>query len=362
MGMVGGLDVHRAQITFDWVDHDTGETGRGRIAPATREEFRSWLEQLPTRQGAFAVEATTGWRFVVEELARAGFEPHLAEPADTAAARGRKRRAKTDRADAKHLRVLLEQDRLPESWIAPAHILDLRETTRLRHTLVEQRDQWQQRIHAILYHHGVAKPASKLTTAATRDWLATVALPAASRHAIAVAVGQIDQLQTAVAPIDRWLRAYARRQPGCRALVANHYGIGQITAPTILAELGDVRRFRNGDAVVRYTGLDVTVYSSDGKRAPGHLARQGPPALRWALFEAAMTSARHRDAPDYDYYHEVKDRIGGKRPGLSVARKLARRIRFTLTALGDDALAPVDDTELPDLADACSPDLMSAAA
>jgi transposase len=103
MGMVGGLDVHRAQITFDWVDHETGEVGRGRVAPATREQFRCWLELLPTREGAFAVEATTGWRFVVEELTRAGFEPHLAEPADTAAAGGRKRRAKTDRADAKHL-------------------------------------------------------------------------------------------------------------------------------------------------------------------------------------------------------------------------------------------------------------------
>jgi transposase len=100
MGMVGGLDVHRAQITFDWVDHDTGEVGRGRVAPATREQFRCWLEQLPTREGAFAVEATTGWRFVVDELQRAGFEAHLAKPADTAAAQGRKRRAKTDRADA----------------------------------------------------------------------------------------------------------------------------------------------------------------------------------------------------------------------------------------------------------------------
>jgi transposase len=362
MGMVGGLDVHRAQITFDWEDHDTGEVGRGRVAPATREMVRSWLEQLPAREGAFAVEAATGWRFVVEELQRAGFEAHLAEPADTAAARGKKRRAKTDRADAKHLRVLLEQQRLPESWIAPAHILDLRETTRLRHTLVEQRGQWQQRIHAILYHHGVPKPASKLTTAATRAWLAEVELPAASRHAIAVATGQLDQLQTTVAPIDRWLRAYARRQPGCRALIANHYGIGPITAPTILAELGDVRRFRNGDALVRYTGLDVTVYSSDGKRSPGHLARQGPPALRWALFEAAMARAYRASAPDYDYYHQVKDRVGGKRPGLSLARKLARRIRFTLAELGDEALTPVDAAQLPELVELPLPDTTPAAA
>lgn len=130
-------------------------------------------------------------------------------------------------------------------------------------------------------------------------------------------MGQIDQLQATVDPIDRWLRAYAHRQPGCRALVANHYGIGQITAPTILAELGDVRRFRNGDAVVRYTGLDVTVYSLRRQAQPGHLARQGPPALRWALFEAAMANASRSTAPDYGYYHQVKDRIGGQRPGLS---------------------------------------------
>jgi transposase len=169
-------------------------------------------------------------------------------------------------------------------------------------------------------------------------------------------------LQATLSPIARWLRAYARRQIGCRALVANHYGIGWLTAPTILAELGDVRRFRNGDAIVRYTGLDVTVYSSDGKRSPGHLARQGPPALRWALFEAAMTSARHRDAPDYDYYHQVKERIGGKRPGLSVARKLARRIRFTLAELGDDALAPVDDSQLPELSEIARSEALSAVA
>ena len=357
MSIIGGLDVHRAQITFDWVDHDTGEARRGRIEPATRQVFRQWLEQLPAKQAAFAVEATTGWRFIVEELQRAGFEAHLAEPTETSAARGKKRRAKTDKTDSKHLRELLEQGRLPESWIPPAHILDLRETVRLRHSLTEPRGQWQQRIHAILYHHGIPKPDGGLTTVATRGWLETVELPAASRQAIAVAFAQIDQLQQTIEPIDRWLKVYARRQPGCRALMANHYGLGPITAPTILAEFGDMRRFRNSDAVVRYTGLDVTVYSSDGKRTPGHLAKQGPPALRWALFEAAMAGAPRAGSPDYDYYHQVKDRTGGKRPALSVARKLARRIRHTLVELGDDAIAPVDDDALP-----AYPDVMSTAA
>jgi transposase len=91
---------------------------------------------------------------VVEELRRVGAVVHLAEPAETAGLRGPKKRAKGDRADARHLRELLMVKRLPGSWIPPDHILDLRARVRLRHTLSEQRSEWQQRIQATLYHHG----------------------------------------------------------------------------------------------------------------------------------------------------------------------------------------------------------------
>ena len=137
--ILGAFDVHRRQITYDWVDRATGEARRGQIAPATRQVLGEWLGELPGGDGHFAVEGCTGWRFVAEELQAAGLTAHLAEPADTATLRGRKRRAKTDRADARHLRELLEQQRLPESWIPPAHILDLRELVRLRKTLIDQR-------------------------------------------------------------------------------------------------------------------------------------------------------------------------------------------------------------------------------
>jgi transposase len=347
MSIIGGLDVHRRQITYDWVDHDSGEARRGRIAPATRAALRAWLGELPGPDGAFAVEGCTGWRFVVEELNRAGLVAHLAEPAETSSLRGPKRRAKTDRADAKLLRELLAQQRLPESWIPPAWIGDLRTTVRLRKTLVDQRTAWQQRIHAALFHHGLPRPEQELLSRATRAWLERVALPPASRQALAVALRQIDRLDAELDPIDQWLRTLARRQPGCRALIAAHYGVGAITAPTILAELGDVRRFGGGDQVVRATGLDITVYASDDKRSPGHLSRQGPEVLRWALFEAAKAAARP-SSPDYDYYQQVKARQGGNRATLAVARKLVRRVRHTLLALGDAALAPVED--LPEAA------------
>jgi transposase len=95
MRIVGGLDVHRRQITFDYLDERSGQTRRGRIVPADRMLLRHWLKiTVDGAPAAFAVEACTGWRFVVEELQRAGIEAHLAEPADTAAARRPKRRAR----------------------------------------------------------------------------------------------------------------------------------------------------------------------------------------------------------------------------------------------------------------------------
>jgi transposase len=99
MQIGGALDVHRRQITHKTLDLVTGDVRRGRLSPANRGSVREWLEQFGGCEAEFALEGTTGWRFVAEEVARAGHVAHLADPAETAAKRGRKRRAKTDRAD-----------------------------------------------------------------------------------------------------------------------------------------------------------------------------------------------------------------------------------------------------------------------
>jgi transposase len=284
-----------------------------------------------------ALEATTGWRFVAEELRAAGADVHLAEPAETAARRGNKKRAKTDRGDARHLRELLMIGRVPESWIPPDHLLDLRAQVRLRHTLVDQRAEWQQRIQSVLYHHGFPQRAGLLTVD-NRAWLLELELPAGAREQVTVALQMIDALDEQSAPITRQLRLYARRQPGCKALMG-HYGIGELTAVTILAELGDTRRFSSSRQAVRYAGLDITVHQSDQRRAPGYLSRQGPPALRWALFEAAQ-AARRPGSPDRAYYDQAAERLGGNRACLALARKLLKKSFHTLRELGDEALLP----------------------
>ena len=163
MTMVGGFDVHRKQITFDYVDDD-GLVRWGQIRPATRKTLRGWLgEHCPDGDAEFALEGCTGWRYVSEELAAAGVGVHLGDPAEIAALRGPKKRAKTDRADARLLRTLLLEGRFPESWIPPAHVVEVRTLGRLYCTLMDERRAWQQRIHAQLFHQGCPPIRALLT-------------------------------------------------------------------------------------------------------------------------------------------------------------------------------------------------------
>ena len=96
---------------------------------------------------------------------------HLGDPAEIAALRGPKKRAKTDRADARLLRTLLLEGRFPESWIPPAHVVEIRTLGRLYCTLMDERRAWQQRIHAQLFHQG-CPPIRALLSGAGREALA----------------------------------------------------------------------------------------------------------------------------------------------------------------------------------------------
>jgi transposase len=338
MAIVAGFDVHRAQITFDALDRETGEVTRGRIA-ADRDAVCRWVERFEGREIEVAVEACTGWLFVCEALVEAGAVPHLAEPVETSALRGKKRRAKTDREDARWLRTLLAEGRLPEAWIPPAHVREWRTRTRLRKTLIDERTAWLQRVQATLFHHGVRGVPDRLRSAAGREFLKRLELPAADLERIEVALAMVDALDRALAPIERELRQLARSQPGCRALM-RHFGIGELTAPMILCELGDVTRLSASRKAVRCAGLDIGVYRSDRRSRVGKLTRQGSPQLRWALFEAAQSACRSQ-SPDHADYLALKARgLSHTRASMTIARKLARRSFHTLRELGPAALEP----------------------
>jgi transposase len=297
MPIVGGLDIHRKQITFDYLDTDTGQVQRGQIAPADRVHLRAWLARFAGRENvAFAVEGCAGWRYVTEELAAAGIEAHLAEPADTAFARGRKRHAKTDKTDARHLRMLLAEGRLPECWIPPGHILECRALLETYNDLRREHTAWVQRIHAVLFHQG----APALGEGALRTGQGVAALRAAAAEQlspagqlqVATALEVTEALEIRMNVVRHQLLDAARHLTGAKVLAARLYGVGPFAAPALTCWLAGAGRFSSSRQAVRFAGLDVTVWSSDRKGPPGKLSRQGPPVLRWAAYEAGKTHAR----------------------------------------------------------------------
>jgi transposase len=209
-----------------------------------------------------------------------GAEVHLAEPAETWALRGPKGRAKTDRADAKHLRELLQQGRVPESWIPPEHILELRSLVRLRRALVEERTSWQQHPRPAVPSRP-PRPSRPVRPRAAR----------LGRGARAPRCGAHPDRCRAVGDRPRQRATWAgrpRAAPSCEQLA----GRGGLPGPLRdrPADRGRIsRRARRRPPVlelaqgVRFAGLDITVSQSDSKCAPGKLSRQGPATLQMGL-------------------------------------------------------------------------------
>jgi transposase len=325
--LYAAIDIHKHAFQAAVLDPQSGEVVEARFS-ADRESLARWAEEWRGRISAVAVEATTGWRWVWRELSARGFEVRLAEPVQARALLGRRRSAKTDRLDARWLARLLAKEMLPESWIPPEEIQRLRDRTRLRKALAEDRRRWGQRLHAFLMHEGWPCARSRLLKPVGLRWVASLQLPAHAQLQVDSLLAIINALDAQLEPVESELRRFARADQRCQAL-QSIYGIGPMLACHLLAEIGQACRFRRGEQITRLAGLDPVVDESGETRRRGHLAKAGSPHLRWALVEAAVHANRRR-APDLAHYQAVRERRDTTVARLSVARKIGKRVHHTL--------------------------------
>ena len=117
--LYGAIDIHKHVFQAAVFDPASGEVVEQRF-PATRERLGDWAIEWQGRLTAVAIEATSGWRWVVRELQQCGFVVQLADPGQAVALKGKRRRAKTDRLDARWLAMLLAKQMLPAAWIPPS--------------------------------------------------------------------------------------------------------------------------------------------------------------------------------------------------------------------------------------------------
>lgn len=320
--VMAAIDIGKTVLQAASVDEASGEVADGRFQ-ADRESLRSWAAGFAGRLGVVAIEATTGWKWIAGELDLLGVEVVLVDPAEAAAKKGKKRRAKTDRLDARFLLGLLVSGMAPVAWRAPLEIQELRALTRARKALVDERTGLAERVGALLQHEGWPCARGRLLTKSGRRWLDGLKLAPPIRLIADTLLGSIDDLSRRLEPLDQELRRRAKQDLRLRAL-QRIFGVGPIVACHLLAEIGDAHRFRRARQVVRLAGIDPTVRESGDTKRRGRLSKAGPPLLRFALVEAAK-HARRPTSPDHDRWQRLANRRGPAVADLTIARAIAVR-------------------------------------
>jgi transposase len=335
-----GLDLSRKRLDWQALDGDGLRVDVGAVPPDA-DGIAALRQRLGDAPVVAVIESMTGARFVHDRLELAGWDVRIA---DAGKARGIAPLAcKTDTIDTWVLAELARLGLVPEIWLPTPAVRAEREQARFRLHLVKHRSALKNRIHAILFQHGLPNPSSDLFGAAGRALLERLPLPEPWASTTAASLALIDVLDEQIAACERELRAHGAEHRYIPRLLTCP-GIGWVLAFTIASEIGDIARFPTPRKLVGYTGLCPRVEQSGERDRRGPLRKNGPDYLRWALVEAAHTAYRH---PLYRPILERKRAQLGKKRGtkiaaIDVARRLTEAIWHMLTR--DEPFAPASAT------------------
>lgn len=283
-----GIDLHRRRSVIVRMDASGEVVGSARIDNDAAALAGEVAKAGPCPQ--VAIEATLGWYWAVDVLEEMGARVHLAHPMGIRAFENR--RVKNDRLDAQLLADLLRMGRLPEAWVAPRPVRELRELVRYRHGLVDGRSGLKAQVHSVLAKEGVAVAVSDLFGQGGQRLLDTTELADAYLH-------RVESLRDLIAVYDREIATFdgliARRlvdHDGYRAIQAIP-GVGAVLAAVFVAEIGDVERFSRPQQLCSWAGLTPRHRESDATVHRGRITKQGSTLVRWAAVEAATMPRNH---------------------------------------------------------------------
>jgi Transposase IS116/IS110/IS902 family/Transposase len=173
-------------------------------------------------------------------------------------------RVKTDAVDARTLAHLLRADLLPEAYIAPRELRDLRDLLRHRVALTRMRSALKNRVSAVLAKHGIQRPYSDLFGPGGLRFLAEVELRDGPRRRLDSTLALIGDFTREIDATSREIDARAHEDPYVPVLCQIR-GVGRYIAMLVIAEVGDITRFATARRLCSWAGLTPTVRSSDAK-------------------------------------------------------------------------------------------------
>jgi transposase len=322
---VVGLDLHRRRTVMVRMTEsgETLESVRFVNDPAVLTEQIGKAGVAP----AVVLEATYGWYWAVDVLAKAGAQVHLAHPLGVKGFAYR--RVKNDVRDAADLADLLRMGRLPQAWIAPPAVRDRRELVRHRHKLVGMASSVKAQVHAVLAKCGIPVTVSDLFGVAGSTYLGNLSLPPVYRSRVDSQLRVLAALEGEIDRFDALIAAEFATDPGYRA-IQRIGGIGPVLAAVLVAELGDVTRFPGPAQVCSWAGVTPRHRESDQTVHRGRITKQGSRLVRWAAIEAVQHAPK--GTPMRRTYQRIVDRRGDN--AKNVAKVAAARVLLTLVYYG----------------------------
>lgn len=317
-----GADLHKKSITFCVVEVAKGKTlvlDRQRIF--CRETARIEKFLVGYRPCQLVVETTIGYEWFAElsepiverlQLAHAGKMRIIAEST-----------RKTDKIDAFVLAEFLAKDMIPQAWFPTPRVRQHRTLVRRRQKVQSRITSVKNSIRGILTRYNCDR--QDIFTRHGWEVAKTFDLLPEDRWVLEDLQEELVDHRRRLKMVNLRLKEFAAsaptRETEARAVLATMPGVGTVTIETVLAELGDWRRFDNADSVVSFAGLDPGVRSSDGKRHDLKLSKSGSPLLRWIMIQLAhrlkRTTSRWQRM-----FEQISRRAGKKKATCAVARRI----------------------------------------
>ena len=271
-----------------------------------------------------AIEATYGWYWAVDVLHEIGAHVHLVHPAGL---NWEERRVKNDYRDCRELLDRMHLGKLPESWISPPDVRELRELVRYRGKLVAQRTSAKAQVKAVLAKHGLHPPVEDLWGPGGTRYLDKLEL--ADSYALKVVSLRrlVEVFDREVALAEAETRRRLADDPGYRAIQVIS-GVGPILGAIFVAEIGDIGRFVGPEHLCSWAGLTPKHRESDEKVWRGRITKKGSTLVRWAAIEAI---SKIRGGPKIQAdYHRIAERRGKHIARVAAARKLLTLVYYGL--------------------------------
>jgi transposase len=321
-----GIDLHRRRSVIVTMDEAGTVLSSVRIP---NDPVAMSIAVAEAGEGAeVAFEATYGWYWLSDLLQADGHRIHLAHPL---AMRGMtaNRRVKTDWKDATLLADVLRMGSLPEGWIAPPALRELRELVRYRAKLVALRSGLKSQVHAVMAKNGILPSRFDMFGPGGQAQLDAIGRDVAMNFTIRLESLRdlVELYDREVAMLEREIHRQLNDHPGYHA-IQQIVGVGKTIGAIFVAEIGDVTRFSSPEKLSSWAGLTPKHRESDLTRHQLDITKQGNKLVRWAAIEA-VTGPRGGQKLRADY-ERIAERRGKYRARVAVARKLLVLVYYGL--------------------------------